>query len=228
MKIDPHLFLQVTSEPLARGNASELALEVSRRWRPAELCPLLQHENVDVRRVAAATIGVVGDTHNTGCLARALRDADAQVVQMAEHSLWSIWFRSGNEASAEPFRNGIKLLNQERYLQAIEMFDLAQDLSPNFTECRHQAGLCRFMLQQHAVAVEACKKAVAMVPAHFGAYSIMGHSYTQMGDLPRALRSYRKAVAIHPRLDAVKHAITRLEKRVQAAPDASGEYGAIT
>ena len=61
------------------------------------------------------------------------------------------------------------------------------------------------------------------MPCHFGAIAGMGHAYTQMGELSRALTHYRKALAINPRMPAIIGMIQRLEER-QRDNDASGVF----
>ncbi len=70
---------------------------------------LLGDPDVDVRRVAAFTIGLVGDQSATACLAQALHDVDLQVNQMAEYGLMSIWFRERQRRRSHALPRGRRL-----------------------------------------------------------------------------------------------------------------------
>jgi len=194
------------------------------RWSPAQLCTMLQHGNVDVRRVVAVALGLVGDMTTVDALVESLRDEDAQVNQMAEHGLWAIWFRSSAREAARPFKQGVQLLVDENYESALVCFKRAVRIDPTFAEAYNQCAIAHFFLGQYRESLIACSTAVKRINGHFGAIANMGHCYTQMGQLAKALRCYRKALRINPRMSAVQQAIERLQQRYQDVNDESGEY----
>lgn len=209
---------------LASGNPAALVHAVRVRWSCAQVCRLLGDPDVDVRRVSAVVLGLLGDRAAVPCLTRALRDEDEQVNQMAEHGLWTIWFRACAPEAAEPFRQGVSLVAVEDYRGAVAKFKAATALDPDFCEAFNQCAIAHYFLGQWARSLADCIQAVRLVPTHFGAIAGMGHCYTQMGDLPRALRCYRHALRINPRMAAIAKAIERLETKLRDANDASGEY----
>jgi len=222
MSVDVARFLEWVCPALKAGDPDALAETVNQRWRPRELCDLLSHTDPDVRRVAAMTLGLVGNGSCVGCLARSLHDEDAKVNEMAEHSLWSIWFRSCDPRAAEPFSTGMSLLSEDdaaSHEQAIDQFRAALRIDPAFAEAYNQCGIARFFLGQWHDSIEDAKQALLRQPCHFGAMAGMGHCYAHLGDLYNALACYRKAVAINPRLTAIANAVERLEQELDPAPD---------
>lgn len=219
MNIDPKQFLAVVRSPLEAGNAEELAEAVLGRWKPKQVCELLSAPEVDVRRVAAVTLGLVGDRSCVGCLTRALQDEDEQVNQMAEHGLWAIWFRSGDARASLPFREGVAMISTEAYEQAIDRFREAIRIDPDFAEAYNQCGIARFFMGHWRDSIEDCKQTLLRQPGHFGAAAGMGHSYTHLGDLHRALDCYRRAVTINPNMPAIARAIERLECKLEGQPE---------
>jgi len=216
-------FLNVVRAPLAQGDAAQLAHAVRIRWRPSELAPLLRDPSVDVRRVAAVTLGLIGKEKSTPYLIRALRDEDLQVNQMAEHGLWSIWFRSGDPKAAKPFREGVALLSDESYDFAISKFQESIRLDPQFPEAHNQCAVAHYFVAQWEEAIGECRKTIELIPSHFGAISGIGHCYTQMDNLPQALRCYRWALRINPRMQAISRAAQRIEGN-SCDLDSSGEF----
>jgi tetratricopeptide (TPR) repeat protein len=223
-EIDADLFLRVVMPGLKAGDAAALARHVRARWVPAQLCPMLQHDDADVRRVAAVTLGLIGDCSVVPCLVGALRDDDAQVNEMAEHSLWAIWFRGGRDEASRPFKEGVALLADEQFRPALRCFEHALAVDPNFAEAYNQCAIAQFFMSRYKHSLLACSRAVKLQPAHFGAIAQMGHCYTQMDDLPRALRCYRQALRINPGMPAVANALERLERRFRDVNDESGEH----
>ena len=223
MGINVAEFLEVARPALKAGDADALAQAVGQRWHPKSLCTLLTHHDHDVRRVAAVTLGLVGDASCVGCLARTLHDEDAQVTEMAEHGLWSIWFRCCDPAAADPFAQGMALLAEDdaaSHQRAIDYFRQAIRIDPTFAEAHNQCGIARFFLGHWQDCIADCQQALLRQPCHFGAMSCMGHCHAHLGDLHKALDCYRRAVAINPRLTAIANAVQRLEHELESdAPD---------
>ncbi|MCC7407629.1 MAG: tetratricopeptide repeat protein [Phycisphaeraceae bacterium] len=204
-------FLDVVLPALAQGDAAAVAGQVLARWRPVQVCALLNRGDLDTRRVAAMTLGLVGDRTVVHCLAMALHDPDLTVNQMAEHSLWAIWFRSANPVAHEPFQRGLTMLSEEEYHQAIDHFEQAYERDPEFAEAYNQCAIAHFFLDQWQEAIEDCRRTLLQMPIHFGAMASMGHCHAQLGELDLALECYRSALAINPRMTAIRAAVSRIE-----------------
>lgn len=215
--IDPAQFLATAQSALASGNAEVLAQRIGSRWKPGAICKLLEHADADVRRVTAIVLGLVGDQSSVGCLARALHDSDSQVNEMAEHAMWSIWFRSCAPEATASFREGMALLASECYDAAIDNFRLTLRIDPAFAEAYNQCGIARFFLGQWRDSIEDCQQALLRQPAHFGAMANMGHSYAHLGEMHQALDCYRRAIAINPCMTAIEQAIERIEREIKPA-----------
>ncbi len=224
MSIDCHTFLEAVRPGMEVGDADAVARAVTQRWRTSEVCQLLSDENVDARRVAAIVLGLVGDTSVVPCLTRALSDADEQVNEMAEHGLWTLWFRAGEASAMLPFRRGLEQLGQESYEQAAQSFREAVKADPHFAEAHNQCAIALYLLGRWEASLRHCCSAIELMPLHFGAIAGMGHCYAQRGDLTMALRCYRKALRLNPRMRAIAQAIERLQQKLKDANDASGEF----
>ena len=227
MSVNAKQFLEVVRPALEGGEAARLAQAVRYRWRPRQLCSLLRNPDRDVRRVAAVVLGLVGDLACVGCLARALHDEDDQVNEMAEHGLWSIWFRSGDPRASTPFRQGVSLLEAECYEEAIKKFRLASRIDPEFSEAYNQCAIAHFFVSEWHRSIRDAKRALALMPAHFGAVSGMGHCYTHLGKLDLALRCYRRTLAMNPRMSEIGRAIQGLEARLVPAEYRPGRFESI-
>ena len=60
------------------------------------------------------------------------------------------------------------------------------------------------------------QRALVLEPRHFEAWSAMGKIYESMDDKTRALASFRRALALYPKMEKVQEAVDRL------APDVDG------
>jgi len=227
--IDGDDFLATALPALKTYNAAALAGAVTRKWTPGQVCDLLRDTNVDVRRVATVTMGMIGNKDHVNCLCNALRDPDRQVNQMAEHALWSIWFRSGKPEASTPFRDGLTLLSADQHDDAQEKFLEAAAIDPTFAEAYNQCGIACYLKGDYAGSIKACRRAIQLVPMHFGAISGMGHCFAQTGELNLALRCYRRARRINPQLEGINDAINRLQTKIKDMSDSGFfELDAIT
>lgn len=205
-------FLNLVRPAIADCCPDDLACMVSERWTPRQLCSLLRHESVDVRKAACAVLGLVGDDRAMYCLSGSLQDDSPEVCELAEHALWSIWFRSGSPEAQGDFRRGLKAMEDNQPAEAARYFRRAHETDPNFAEAYNQCGIAHYMLEQYDRAMEDCLKAVELVPFHFGALTGLGHCHACAGDLHEAARAYRRALRVHPRMEAIATALQRIEQ----------------
>ena len=224
--IEAQAFLDVVRPVLSQTDPAALARAVQVRWRPRQIARLLRHDQAEVRRVVAFTLGLVGDETCIGPLTRALHDNDWRVNEMAENALWSIWFRRGDPKAAGPFHRGVRLLENDAYPDAVAQFRQAIDIDPSFAEAFNQCAMAHYFLGQWREAITDACRAVQLEPAHFGAFATLGHCYTQLNDLDRAVQCYRRALRINPRMSAVACAADHLSIQLQEMCNSSGRFTA--
>ncbi|MEM1097972.1 MAG: tetratricopeptide repeat protein [Planctomycetota bacterium] len=211
-------FMALALPPLQRGDAEELSRTVQRRFTTLDIAQLLRHERVDVRQVAALTLGMLGGPDAIGVMARALHDDEPDVVEIAEHGLWSIWFRLGRPESNESFVRGVELLGEDRLDEARSELRDAVQLDPDFAEARNQLAIVHYLEGDYAESIRACEACVSLMPCHFGATAGMGHGCVQLGQLHDAMRHYRRARSVHPRMPGLDEHLATLQYRIDDQP----------
>jgi tetratricopeptide (TPR) repeat protein len=209
--VDAKQFLERLTPVLACGNIQEALTLVQGHWSPAQLITLLCNSAPDARKVAALSLGLIGTKQAIGPLAVALHDDDAMVNQMAEHALWNIWFRLGNQRSVCAVKAGSCHLNHGNYVVAIEKFSQAIEADPTFAEAYNQRAIAHYLTEQFDLSIADCKSALSRIPQHFGAMAGMGHSYSCLKRWPEARHCYRLALAIDPRLSGIADALHQVQ-----------------
>lgn len=210
--IDPHHFV-AELRPLLRGkDPTALVEHVRGRWDQDQIADLFAHPEGDVRKVAALAYGLIGDASRLPELAGLLKDPDSIVAQMAEHSMWSIWFRLGTPDANHQVCRGTRALGRGDYDHAIEHFTRAIALDPTFAEAYNQRAIAKFLLERYEDCIDDCRKAVELMPSHFGALAGLGHCHAHEGRMSPALRCYERALAINPRLDDVRQTVRALKQ----------------
>jgi tetratricopeptide (TPR) repeat protein len=201
---------------LERKDLTGLLALLKSRWTAQQIVSLLSGPNDDARKVAALSLALVGCQHCLPALAEQLKDSDPLVNQMAEYAIWSIWFRGGTEESNHQLCRGAKALDRGDYEHAINHFNRAIELSPNFPEAYNQRALAEFLLERYQPSIADCKRTIELMPIHFGAWAGLGHSYVHEGRLRDALECYEKALSLNPHMCQVSEAIAELKAKVGA------------
>jgi tetratricopeptide (TPR) repeat protein len=208
--IDPDKFVADVQPVLASQDLQGLLALLKRRWTGAQIISLLRCGHEDARKVAALCLSLVG----TPEIAKLLKDSDACVNQVAEHALWSIWFRAGSDEANHQLARGARALERREFGHAIRHFDRAIELSPGFPEAFNQRAIAHFLLEEFEDSLADCRRAVELMPAHFGAWAGMGHSHAHMGDVPSAIEAYERALSINPHMHAIREAVNQLRARL--------------
>jgi tetratricopeptide (TPR) repeat protein len=185
------------------------------RYTGEQITDLLRSQHNDARKVAALAISLVGTTHCLPKVAPLLQDPDPMVNQMAEHAMWSIWFRSGvtPEANKELCR-GTKALNGRDFAGALRHVGRAIEIDPSFAEAYNQRAIIHYLQERYAESIEDCRRAVERMPLHFGAWAGMGHCHAHLGRPCEAVECYERALSINPHLDGIPQSIQELRKRI--------------
>jgi tetratricopeptide (TPR) repeat protein len=192
--------------------AEELARQVGERWRPEQLCSLLNDQSHELRRVSCVVLGLIGNLDHARCLAAALRDEDRDVNELAEQAMWSIFFRSGGPGAIEPFKLGLAAMEHNDPAAAAEHFRRACKADGQFAEAFNQCGIAHYMLEAYEASLADCQRAVALVPIHFGALAGVGHCHAQLGDLRKAAEAYRRALNVNPHMEGIANVLQRVER----------------
>jgi tetratricopeptide (TPR) repeat protein len=186
---------------------------VKAEYSADEILQFVSGKCPDASKVASLTLAWIGCRECIPKLAERLRDPDPMVNQMAEHALWAIWFRLGNEQSNKAVCRGTQAINRQEYRPAIEHFSTAINITPNFSEAFNQRAIAYYLLDDFRSSIKDCERTVELMPCHFGAWAGMGHCYAHLGKLDQALKNYRKAIEINPHLEQIREGIVQIESQ---------------
>jgi tetratricopeptide (TPR) repeat protein len=210
--IDPEQFIALVQPLLERQDLQGLLGLLKSRWTPPQIQQLMASSHTDARKVALLAISLVGSTCCLEELARHLKDPDPVVNEMAEHAMWSIWFRGGCPEANHQLARGAQALERRDFEHAIRHFDQALAHDAQFSEAYNQRALANYLLERFDRAVEDCQHVLERMPFHFGALAGLGHAYLNLGQIDRALDAYRRALEVNPHLHCIRQTVAELEK----------------
>ena len=141
----------------------------------------------------------------------ALKGDDRELAATAEAMLWSSWCRSGNSETDRLFRAGVDAMQKRRLEDAEEFFRRVIERQPEFAEGWNKRATVRYLLQNYSASITDCQETLARNPDHFGAASGQGLCHMALGEVSEAAVCFRRALEIHPHLDAVRDNLAMAE-----------------
>jgi len=208
--INPVDFVTQVEPLLEKRDLPGLLQLLKSRWTYDQLKDLMRSPHHDARKVAMLALSLVGGRCAIPVLTERLKDPEPCANQMAEHALWSIWFRCGSDQANVLIKQGADALEQKQLEQAEKLFTQAIEADPTFAEAYNQRAIARYLAERYPQSIEDCQRVLERMPCHFGAWAGMGHCWAHLGETSKAIECYSKALEINPHLDQVDEALTTL------------------
>ena len=164
----------------------------------------LKNPDQDVRRQAVARLGDVGDQTAVTPLVQALADSDEVVRQLAEHSLWQVWSRSGDATVDALYQEGIFFMQSGQLPEAVAKFGEVIALAPTFAEAWNKRATVYYLQGEFEKSLTDCEVVIRLNPVHFGALSGMGLNHLQLDQPEQALGAFERALQVNPNLDQIR------------------------
>lgn len=213
--IDGELFVATLKPLLEKQDLQGLVVAVRAKWECGQIVPLLTGKCPDAQKVALLTLAWVGDKCCILPLLKQLKSPDEVIHGMAEHALWSIFFRSGTPQANHEVCKGSKLLDAGRFEDADAHFTRAIQLDPTFAEAYNQRAVTNYLRENYRKSLDDCDEAIERMPCHFGAWSGKGHGLLQLGRLHDAADCYRKALELHPHLECISETLAEIDMQMK-------------
>ena len=169
-------------------------------WLVTDLIKLLAHREAALVKVSATCLGLLGDPVATSALLASLPHEDAVVSTMAEFSLWSIWFTERGANAESLLRQAARL----EHAEAVSVLDALADRYPDWAEPHNQRAIANFTEHRFVESIRDCRRVLAILEHHFGAWAGLGHCYARLGERAKSLECFGQALVIHPRLSGVR------------------------
>jgi len=141
----------------------------------------------------------------------ALKGDDAELAATAEALLWGLWCRSGDVEADRLFRAGVDAMQSRKLEEAEELFGRVIERLPTFAEGWNRRATVRYLRKNFRGSIADCQATLARNPNHFGAASGQGLCHMTVCEFREAAICFRRALEIHPHLDAVRQNLAAAE-----------------
>jgi tetratricopeptide (TPR) repeat protein len=140
-----------------------------------------------------------------------LKGDDPGLAATAEAILWRVWCRSDDPETDRVFRSGVEAMQRRKLAEAEALFSRVIELKPDFAEGWNKRATVRFMRRDFTGSIADCRQTLARNPNHFGAASGQGLCHMSLNEFAEAALYFRRALEIHPHLDAARHNLALAE-----------------
>lgn len=182
--------------------------QVQERYTEGTLLRVLACGNAVARQAAVFALGLLGSTAANEAVACHLHDEDEEVARLASEALWTLWFRGDNPSHSDELYRILRMKDREKALHALN--DLVSR-APKFAEAVNQRAILRYRFEQYDRSAADCEAVLRLNPHHFGAQAGLGQCYLRLRKHRAALRAFRSALRMNPRLDGVAETVKALE-----------------
>jgi tetratricopeptide (TPR) repeat protein len=154
-------------------------------------------------------------TQNLDRLFEALKVApDDESAKYVENRIWAIWLGSPSD-TANLLMGRVKTAVDGKDLDlAIKLLDAVIDIRPDFVEAWNRRATVYYTKKDFGRALADIHEVLAREPRHFGALSGLGIILQELGDDKRALDVFRRALALHPRLERIPDLVKKLGEKI--------------
>lgn len=173
------------------------------------------------RQQGAEVLRRLGGPAAIAALVGALRDPDARVWAAAEEALWQIWCRSGDPETDRLLSEGTLSMSARDFGRALAQFEAVIARAADFAEGYNKRATTYYLMGEHEKSIGDCDRTLALNPVHFGAMSGQGLCYLALRRLEQALDCFRRALAVHPHLAAVRDHAETVARTLRARDNGS-------
>lgn len=146
-----------------------------------------------------------------------LQGASAAEAVRIESDIWRIWSRSGSAAMDLLLERGRKAAEQGDFEAALDHLTALTDHAPDFAEGWNARATVFFQIGAYGPAIADLQRVLALNPRHFGALSGFGMILEEIDRPAQALEAYRAALTLHPHMQGVIEAVSRLEAKTSGS-----------
>jgi tetratricopeptide (TPR) repeat protein len=139
-------------------------------------------------------------------------DASAKAV---EDRIWALWLASGSDTANLLMARVKAAIDAQDLDLAIKLLDAIIELKPDYIEAWNRRATIYYMQKDFGHALSDIQQVLVREPRHFGAMSGLGMILQEFGDDKHALEIFRRALAVHPRLQKIPEAVKTLSEKVE-------------
>lgn len=155
-------------------------------------------------------------TRNLDFLFGALKVAPDDIIAKGiEERIWALWMASRSDTATLLMTRVKTAIEQKDLDLAIKLLDALVKIKPDYVEGWNRRATIYYMKKDYGRSLADIREVLKREPRHFGALSGLGLILQDIGDDKQALEAYRRALAVHPRLQRIPDLVKTLIEKVE-------------
>jgi Flp pilus assembly protein TadD len=150
-----------------------------------------------------------------GALKAAPDETSAKAI---EDRIWALWFQSPSPTASLLMERVKTAVDEKDNDLAIQLLDSIVQIKPDYVEAWNRRATLYFNKKDFSRAVADIRQVLMLEPRHFGAMAGLGFILQEIGNDKQALDVFRRALAVHPRLQRVPEIVKTLTEKVEGRP----------
>ena len=201
---------------------------ISGAWRPAILAAIIVSALVSALLPAAAqnppnrkfleapsNLPHVPGGMSLDRLFDALKVApDNESAKYVENRIWAMWVATDSDTTTLLMGRVKQAIDAKDLDLGIKLLTAVIDIKPDYLEAWNRRATIYYAKKEYARSLADIREVLRREPRHFGALSGLGIILQELGDERHALDAFRRALAIHPRLERIPDLVKKLTEKV--------------
>jgi Flp pilus assembly protein TadD len=172
----------------------------------------------EAQRPLSASKGAPADDKQVALdalLAQLASADDDKAASVIEEAVWQLWLRSGSDTVDLLMSRVIAAMKQDDHSLALDLLNHIVAIRPGYAEGWNKRATVFFHLQDFARSLHDVERTLSLEPRHFGALTGLGLILEELGQDEKALRAFRRALAVHPFQPTVRKAEKKLSDKIE-------------
>lgn len=200
---------------LDSADAPRFATDVDEHYSRATLMTLLSRGDVEMRRAAAMSLGMLGDRSTVETLGRALSDSDRGVRLAADDSFRALLVREAAPLHHQQLLKVMHLNDGGEYAAALAPTMILVDQAPFYAEAYHQLAICWHGLENHSQAESAYSACLWHCRFHYPAWQGLSRCLVMLEDHAGAVSALERCLQICPDIEGARMQIRAIKRRMR-------------
>jgi tetratricopeptide (TPR) repeat protein len=140
---------------------------------------------------------------------------DDESAKYVENRIWAMWVATDSDTTTL-LMSRVKVAVDAKDLDlGIKLLTAIIDIKPDYIEAWNRRATIYYMKKDFDNSLADIHEVLKREPRHFGALSGLGMIMQELGDDKHALEAFRRAVAVHPRLEHIPDLVKQLKEKVE-------------
>ncbi len=139
---------------------------------------------------------------------------DEQAAVLLERRIRDAWMKSGSPSAVVMLQRGMRELAAKDFDRALDAFDSALVLEPDWTEGYHRRAVARFEAGKYDLALADIQAALAREPRHFMVLQSLSRIAEARKDWTGALAAFKRCLDVDPKMPGGAERLAMLQNKV--------------